>query len=53
MDPLGLRYLVDDTAQVLPAFGSVAASFDDTEPPKVHFPGIDIERARCCMRPRR
>ena len=43
MDPRELRYLVDDTPQVLPTFGNVAASFHMTEPPTVKFPGIDIE----------
>ncbi|WP_299562357.1 MaoC family dehydratase [uncultured Mycolicibacterium sp.] len=43
VDPRELRYLVDDTPQVLPTFGNVAASFHMTEPPKVKFPGIDIE----------
>ena len=43
MNPRQLRYLVDDTPQVLPTFGNVAASSHQTEPPKVKFPGIDIE----------
>lgn len=43
MDPSELRYLVDDTPQVLPTFGNVAASFHMTKPPTVQFPGIDIE----------
>jgi acyl dehydratase len=43
MNPHELSYLVDDTPQVLPTFGSVVASFHATEPPKVRFPGIDIE----------
>jgi acyl dehydratase len=38
-----LRYLVDNTPQVLPTFGCVAATFHATEPPRVSFPGIDIE----------
>jgi acyl dehydratase len=46
MDGRELRYLVDDTPQVLPTFGNVAASFHMTEPPKVQFPGIDIELGR-------
>ena len=46
MDKRELRYLVDDTPQVLPTFGNVAASFHMTEPPTVKFPGIDIELAR-------
>jgi acyl dehydratase len=43
MDPHGLRYLVDDTPQVLPTFGNVVATFHDTKPPTVQYPGIDIE----------
>src|ERR1700759_3977011 len=43
MDPRELRYLVDDTPQVLPTFCNVAATFHATKPPTVQFPGIDIE----------
>ena len=43
MDKRELRYLVDDTPQVLPTFGNVAQSFHMTEPPTVQFPGIEIE----------
>ena len=46
MDPRELRYLIDDTPQVLPTFGNVAASFHMTEAPTVKFPGIDIELSR-------
>ena len=46
MDKRELRYLVDDTPQVLPTFGNVAQSFHMTEPPTVKFPGIDIELSR-------
>ncbi|TDH55037.1 MaoC family dehydratase [Mycobacterium eburneum] len=46
MSPRELRYLVDNTPQVLPTFGNVAASFHMTEPPTVQFPGIDIELSR-------
>ena len=46
MDARELRYLTDGTPQVLPTFSSVAASFHMTEPPKVSFPGIDIELSR-------
>src|ERR1700741_55909 len=44
MDPRELRYLIDDTPQVLPTFGNVAVTFHMTKPPTVQFPGIDIER---------
>jgi acyl dehydratase len=46
LDPRELRYLADDTPQVLPTFGNVALSFHDTKPPTVKFPGIDIELSR-------
>ncbi len=46
LDPRELRYLVDNTPQVLPTFGNVAQSFHMTEPPAVNFPGIDIELSR-------
>jgi acyl dehydratase len=48
-DPLAereLRYLVDDTPQVLPTFGNVAQTFHMTKPPTVQFPGIDIELSK-------
>ncbi len=46
MDKRELRYLTDDTPQVLPTFGNVAQSFHMTEPPAVKFPGIDIELSK-------
>src|SRR5437588_9883625 len=46
MDPKELRYLIDDTPQVLPTFGNVAASFHMTKPPTVQFPGVDIELSK-------
>ncbi|MGV1087117.1 MAG: MaoC/PaaZ C-terminal domain-containing protein [Mycobacterium sp.] len=46
MDPRELRYLADGSPQVLPTFSSVAASFHETAPPKVSFPGIEIELSR-------
>ena len=46
MDKRELRYLTDDTPQVLPTFGNVAQSFHMTEPPTVKFPGIDIELSK-------
>lgn len=46
LDPKELRYLTDRTPQVLPTFGNVAASFHMTEPPRVQFPGIDIELSK-------
>jgi acyl dehydratase len=46
MDPRELRYLVDDTPQVLPTFGNVAQTFHETKAPTVQFPGIDIELSK-------
>jgi len=46
MDPRELRYLTDCAPQVLPTFSSVAAGFHVTGPPRVSFPGIDIELSR-------
>jgi acyl dehydratase len=43
MDPRELRYLLDETPQVLPTFGNVAQTFHATEPPAVKYPGIDID----------
>ncbi|MEV6772747.1 MaoC/PaaZ C-terminal domain-containing protein [Nocardia sp. NPDC051030] len=45
-DARELRYLDDRTPQVLPTFATVAPSFHETEPPKVQFPGIDIDLAK-------
>src|ERR1700691_2701996 len=46
MDARELRYLIDDTPQVLPTFGNVAATFHATKPPTVQCPGIDIELSK-------
>jgi acyl dehydratase len=46
LDPRELRYLIDNTPQVLPTFGNVAATFHATKPPTVQFPGIDIELSK-------
>src|ERR1700738_1920633 len=46
MDPRELRYLIDDTPQVLPSLGNVTATFPDTKQPTVQFPGIDIELSK-------
>ncbi len=47
MDERELRYLTDNTPQVLPTFGNVAVSFHMTEAPTVQFPGgIDIELSK-------
>ncbi|WP_433627360.1 MaoC/PaaZ C-terminal domain-containing protein [Nocardia sp. CA-120079] len=44
-DPAELRYVDDRDPQVLPTFATVAPTFHETEPPKVQFPGIDIDLA--------
>jgi len=46
MDARELSYVVDHTPQVLPTFGCVAASFNDVAPPKVSWPGIEIDLAK-------
>jgi acyl dehydratase len=45
-NPRELSYVVDHKPQVLPTFGCVAASFNDIEPPKVNWPGVDIDLAK-------
>jgi acyl dehydratase len=46
IDPRELSYVIDGDPQVLPTFGCVAASFNDIEPPKVSWPGIEIDLAK-------
>ncbi|GBE67288.1 dehydrogenase [Mycobacterium sp. MFM001] len=46
MNPSELSYVIDHKPQVLPTFGCVAASFNDIEPPKVSWPGVDIDLAK-------
>ena len=46
MNPRELSYLIDNKPQVLPTFGSVAASFHETEPPRVNWPGVEIDLAK-------
>ncbi|WP_040788217.1 MaoC/PaaZ C-terminal domain-containing protein [Nocardia paucivorans] len=45
-DPAELRYLDDREPQVLPTFATVAHTLRDTEPPRVKFPGVDIDLAK-------
>lgn len=48
-DPMNARelsYVTDHKPQVLPTFGCVASSFHDVEPPKVSWPGIEIDLAK-------
>jgi len=46
MDPRELSYVLDGKPQVLPTFGCVAASFNEVDPPKVSWPGIEIDLAK-------
>lgn len=46
LDPRELRYLDDVAPQVLPTFGTVAATFHAVDAPKVSFPGIEIDLAK-------
>jgi acyl dehydratase len=46
MNPRELSYVIDHKPQVLPTFGCVAASFHEIEPPKVNWPGVDIDLAK-------
>jgi acyl dehydratase len=46
LDPRELKYLTDETPQVLPTFANVAQGFHMTTAPTVQFPGIDIELSR-------
>ncbi|RJO71253.1 3-alpha,7-alpha,12-alpha-trihydroxy-5-beta-cholest-24-enoyl-CoA hydratase [Nocardia panacis] len=45
-DPTELRYLDDREPQVLPTFATVAPTLGETEPPRVSFPGVDIDLAK-------
>ncbi len=47
LDAKTLAYTYDgDDLQVLPSFGVVVPTFHDTEPPRVSFPGIEIDLAK-------
>jgi acyl dehydratase len=46
LDPRELSYVIDSNPQVLPTFGCVAASFNDVEPPRVSWPGVEIDLAK-------
>lgn len=45
-DPGELRYLDDREPQVLPTFATVAPTMRVTEPPKVSYPGVEIDLAK-------
>ena len=44
--PRELSYATENGLQVLPTFAVVAATLHETEPPRVSYPGIEIELAR-------
>ena len=46
MDTRGLDYVDDSAPKVLPSFATVAATMNVTEPPKVSFPGVEIDLAK-------
>ena len=46
MNPRELSYLIDHKPQVLPTFGCVAATFHETEPPRISWPGVEIDLAK-------
>jgi acyl dehydratase len=43
LDPRELRYATENDTRVLPTFGVVAPTLHATEPPRVAYPGIDID----------
>ncbi|WP_158882854.1 MaoC/PaaZ C-terminal domain-containing protein [Amycolatopsis anabasis] len=45
-DPHELRYAYERDLRVLPTFATVAATFHNSEPPKVSFPGLEIDLAK-------
>jgi acyl dehydratase len=48
-DPVSSRelsYVIDHNPQVLPTFSCVAASFHEIDPPRVSFPGVEVDLAR-------
>ncbi|MFF0493244.1 MaoC/PaaZ C-terminal domain-containing protein [Nocardia sp. NPDC003482] len=45
-DPAELRYLDDRDPRVLPTFATVAHTLRMTEPPRVSFPGVEIDLAK-------
>lgn len=45
-DPVELRYAYEQDLWVLPSFATVAPNLRTYEPPKVSFPGVEIDLAR-------
>jgi acyl dehydratase len=46
LDPPTLSFTSERDLQVLPSFGVVVPTFHDTEPPRVSYPGIEIDLAQ-------
>lgn len=46
LSPTELRYATEKDLQVLPTFGVVAPNLRLTEPPRVSFPGIEVDLAK-------
>lgn len=46
LSPRELRYATEQGTVVLPTFATVAQNFHATQPPKVSFPGVEIDLAK-------
>jgi acyl dehydratase len=46
VSPRELRYTTEQNLQVLPTFGVIAANLRMTAPPRVSFPGVEIDLAK-------
>jgi acyl dehydratase len=46
LDPSTLSFTSEQGLQVLPSFGVVAPTFHETDPPRVSYPGIEIDLAQ-------
>lgn len=46
LDPRTLSFTTENDLQVLPSFGVVVPTLHETEPPRVSFPGIEIDLAK-------
>ena len=46
VDERELRYTYEDGLRVIPTFATVAANLRTFEPPKLNFPGVDIDLAK-------
>jgi hypothetical protein len=45
-DPRELRYAYEQDLRVLPSFATVAPNLRTYEPPKVSFPGVEVDLAK-------